>query len=424
MLNLSAKVRWDKLLFAAVPVALLAGTWLVARTAVDHLLWHDAVTTGSNWTTYIVENVKDLSEIAKGEKPNADSQRFFDRAQKVGQVFRYVIYDPEGHSRFISDSLDKDDDEDEDIGQHNPAAARAIAQGHPLVNAEDGEPPERPRFFSEAYVPAVSNGKTIAIVETYIDQTEKRAEYRRTLVLMSGALLTLIALAFGIPAFAWMRRTQEKRAADAHIRYLAEHDSMTGLINRGRLEREAAAALASRPKARVALYYLDVDHFKDINDTLGHAAGDALLVAVASRLKALAPNDLLARVGGDEFVVVQRDAPDDIAVREFATDIRDKLSAAYDLNGHSANVTASVGVAIAPAHGDSIARLMKSADLALYHCKTNGRHDVSIFSLDMDKDLAERLRLERAIRIAVAEEQFELYYQPAVEMPRRRACGL
>src|SRR5579863_811410 len=418
----------DMILFGAVPIALLAGTWLVAKATVDHLLYHDAVATGRNWTAYIADNVKDLAEIAKGAKPNADSQSFFERAREAGQVFRFVIYDPGGHARFVSDSFDKDKDEDsveakdedDDLAEHNPAAARASAEGRPLVNAEDGEPPARPAFFSEAYLPAVQNGKTIAIVETYVDQAEKRDEYRRTLILMSAALLVLIALAFGAPALAWLKRSNEKRLAEAHIQFLAHHDALTGLINRNRLVEEAAAALAglAKSKNRIGLHHIAVDHFKDVNDTLGHDAGDALIMAVAGRLKALAgDNDRVARIGGDEFVVLQVGAPDEKAICAFAAEARCQLSLPYDLNGQAGNVTVSIGVAVAPDHGDTVARLMKSADLALYRSKTGSRGAISIFAADMDDELAERLRLERAIRDALTREAFELYYQPSVEMP-------
>jgi predicted signal transduction protein with EAL and GGDEF domain len=131
----------------------------------------------------------------------------------------------------------------------------------------------------------------------------------------------------------------------------------------------------------------------------------------------------VARLGGNEFVVMQVGATDAEAIDAFAKKLRAGLAAPYDLDGHAANVTVSIGIAVAPAHGDSIGRLMKSGDLALYHSKTNGRDTVSIFSADMDKELAERLRLERAIRAAVADEQFELYYQPAVAMPDGHLVG-
>src|SRR5271170_653858 len=435
-----AYLPMDKVVLCVVPLASVAGTWFVATQTVDHLLYHDAVTTGRDWTSYLVDNVKDLEAIANGTKPSTDSQRFFDEAQVAGQVFRYVIYDPEGHTRFDSENragskdepksdravLAKLDDDDEDLGEHNAAAARAGAEGRPLVNAADGAPPARPAYFSEAYLPAVANGKTVAVVETYVDQTEKRDEYRRTLVTMGTALLTLIGIAFGVPALGWLRRSNEQRLAEAHIHFLAHHDSLTGLINRNRLADEASASLSSltKPNARLALHHVDIDHFKDINDALGHDAGDMLVIAVAQRLKDMArPQDRVARVGGDEFVLVQPHAADDDAISAFAGEMRRWLSQPYNLNGHAAQVTVSIGVAISPTHGDTILQLMKSADLALYHSKTGGRNRISVFSADMDKELAERLSLERAIRDALAAEAFELYYQPTVEMPGERLVG-
>src|ERR1700683_3754904 len=164
----------DILALVGVLCLFVAGAWAVSRATVEHLLHHDAAATARTWASYLVKNVEDLDQIAAGQKPSADSQRFFDRVQQVGQVFRYIIYDPQGHIRLVSDDLDDDPDEDEDLAAHNPAAARSIAAGEPLINVEEGEPPTRPPFFAEAYVPVAVNGKTVAIVEVYVDQTEKR----------------------------------------------------------------------------------------------------------------------------------------------------------------------------------------------------------------------------------------------------------
>jgi diguanylate cyclase (GGDEF)-like protein len=435
------------LLLGVFPALLLGGTWLVAKSAVDHLLAHDAVMTGRSWTSYLLDNVKDVEEIAKGAKPSVESQAFFDRAQKAGQVFRYVIYDRDGHTRFVSGSENKaqsalrgstadtnendansgkqaEDEDDEDLAIHNPSAARASASGHELINAEDGDSINRPEFFSEAYLPAVTNGKTVAIVETYIDQTEKRTEYRRTLVLLSGALLLLVAAAFGLPGWVLRKRSNEKRLADAHIHFLAHHDSLTGLINRSRLTEELETRLAAHASPGPTLLYIDIDHFKDVNDTLGHDAGDALLVEVAKRLRGAASDqDCVSRIGGDEFILLRVQMANDVEVFADAARICGKLSVPYTLNGHMTNVTVSIGVAIAPAHGDTVATLMKNADLAAYASKTGGRGKVSMFSPSMAKELVDRLALEGAIRDALESESFELYYQPAVRMPDERLVG-
>ncbi|HXW19829.1 MAG TPA: EAL domain-containing protein [Roseiarcus sp.] len=437
-----ASLPFDKVVLGIVPLAMVAGTWFAATKTVDRLLYQDAVASGRNWTSYLVDNVRDLEAIAKGAAPSPDSRRLFDGAREDGQVFRYVIYDTRGFARFVSDDRWQDprggkdesasaaglsqEDDDIVIGERDPIAARAIAEKGPLINTEDGEAPGRPAFFAEAYLPAVINGKTIGVVETYVDQTEKRDEYRGALVLMGTALLALIGIAFGIPALGLLRRSNEQRLAEAHIHFLAHHDSLTGLINRNRLSDDGAAAFAglSRPNARLALHHVDIDHFKDINDTLGHDAGDMLIMAVAQRLKAMAkPHDLVARVGGDEFVLLQTLAADEKSIAAFAGEMRRWLSQPYDLNGHAAHVTVSIGVAVAPAHGDSIALLTKNADLALDHSKSAGRNRVSIYSNDMERELAERLRLERAIRDALAAGAFELHYQPAVEMPNARLVG-
>jgi diguanylate cyclase (GGDEF)-like protein len=438
-------------LIAVVPLALLAGTWVAAKITVDHLLYHDAVTTARSWTSYLVDNVKDLRQIANGEKPSAESQAFFDRAQKAGQVFRYVIYDPQGHPRFVTDTLQKaadrnddmrlrgvseekppsirkvdDDDDGGPLSEHNPAAARTLAAGLPFISAEEGEPPVRPEFFSEAYMPVVSDGKTDAIVETYIDQTEKRTEFQRTLIFLSAALLLLIGLAFGVPGLAWLKRNEEKRVADAHIRFLSEHDSLTGLINRNKLNEETEAALKSIAKSggRLALHDIDVDQFKDINDTLGHDAGDALIRTIADRLRGIVSDqDRVARIGGDEFMVLQTGAADDQAVAALSAEIQRCLSAPYALVGHTVEVTVSIGVAGAPRDGETVARLMKSAGLALEAGKMGGRNRISFFTSGLDRDLSERLRLEKAVQSSLATESFELYYQPTVAMPERRLVG-
>ncbi len=417
----------DAVLLCAMPLGLLFGAWMVGKLTVDHLLAHDAAMTGQGWATYLADNVKDLDQIAAGQPPTEESRRFFERVQKVGQVFRYAIFDPDGRLRFASNG--SDDDNDKDAGARNPRAVRAIVTNGPVVNAEEPDADEaavRPPFFAEAYVPVMLHEKFVGVVETYVDQTEKRNAYRAALVIMSAALTLLMAFAFGIPAFAFLRRSREKRVADARIHFLAHHDALTGLINRDRLAETVMGLLAhpANTPNPLALHYLDIDNFKDVNDTLGHDAGDALIAAVAQRLQTLVgPHDSVARVGGDEFVVVQTEWANEAGAAAFASELVRELARAFDINGHRAAITLSVGVAVVPGHGDSFTRLMKSADLALYRSKTLGRNTMTLFSPDMDQELAERLRLERALRHAVEADGFELHFQPAVEMPDRRLVG-
>jgi diguanylate cyclase (GGDEF)-like protein len=413
-------------ILGVILAGLTAGTWVIQSFAIDRLLFQDAVSAGHTWASYLAKSVGDLEHIAGGGSPSAASMTFFERAQRVGHVFRYKIFDARGYLRLVSDELTAIGTDAQNLGEHNAVAAKVLAEGRPHVVAKEGKPPNRPPFFAEAYVPVSVGGRTIAIVEAYVDQTEKRELFQTTFMAAALALSLLTAFAFCLPAVAWYRRTMEKQRADERIRFLAHHDAMTGLPNRNRLvERlqESLAAGATEQRC-VALHYVDLDRFKDVNDTLGHDAGDSLIVTTAQHLRALAgPKDLVARLGGDEFAVLQTD----LAGRSDAERLAARIMAAFVkpflLNGHENAVTASVGVAVAPDDGNDATRLMKCADLALYRSKADGRNCVRFFAPEMDAELQARLKLERCIRDAAMQEAFELHYQPLLEMPGEKLVG-
>jgi len=216
-----------------------------------------------------------------------------------------------------------------------------------------------------------------------------------------------------------------RRQAQAHIVYLAQHDPLTGLANRGVLmERLAAAAAAGRHGRLSALLCLDLDRFKEVNDTLGHPSGDALLRTVAARLRAVVrEGDLVARLGGDEFAVLLEAlaAPEDAA--ELAQRMIEAVQAPYDLDGQRAVVGTSVGIALTGADAGSAERLLQNADLALYQVKHQGRGHYRFFEPGMDRRMQARRRLEMELRDAIAAEQFEIHYQPRVGLHDRRLRG-
>jgi diguanylate cyclase (GGDEF)-like protein len=410
-------------LLVLVLAALAGGSWAIEKLTIEHLLNRDAVSTGHSWASYLAQTVGDLPQIARGEKPSAASLAFFERAQKVGNVFRYKIFDPDGYLRLVSDELTAFGTDSQNLGEHNAAAAAAIAAGRPLVVAKEGKPPGRPPFFSEAYVPVIVGGRTIAIVEAYVDQTEKREHFLTTLTLAAIALGLLTTLAFGVPAAAWYRRTKEKQRAEERVNFLAHHDAMTGLPNRNRLVEKLQQGLLAAPGRMMALHCIDLDHFKNVNDTLGHDAGDTLIMATAERLRAVAgSNDLVARFAGDEFAMLQLDVADADEATRMAGRVLEALSKPFLLNGHEIAVTASVGIALAPKDGDTPARLLKSADLAMYKSKADG-NCLRLFAPEMDDELLARLELEKAIREATQSDGFALHFQPVVDMPDGRLTG-
>jgi diguanylate cyclase (GGDEF)-like protein len=329
-------------------VLLIAGTFAAVKLTTDHLLYRQATSAAENWARYVAANVKDLEQIAQGELPSSASMEFFRWAQRVGLVYRYEIFNREGFSQLVSD---RKQTALVDLSEFSPEAARSVARRTPVVAAQEGDGVERPAFFAEAYVPVMSGDRPIAVVAAFLDQTQEREAFLNTFLAAAVSLCLLTALAFCLPAVAWYRRTKEKERADEQIRYLAHHDVMTGLDNRHQLSEKLQRALVALPElgGKLALHYVDLDRFKDVNDTLGHDAGDSLLQLAAERLRMAArKKDCVARIGGDEFTIVQVDATDKSEAEALAQRIIATLREPFLIKGQSVSVGASVGIAMAP----------------------------------------------------------------------------
>ncbi len=209
----------------------------------------------------------------------------------------------------------------------------------------------------------------------------------------------------------------ERKAAEARIDHLAHHDALTGLFNRYSLENRLAQSLlaARRENQQLAVIFIDLDRFKVINDTLGHHVGDLLLIEVANRLsECVRESDIVARLGGDEFVVTLTSLANDMDAALVAKKIVATLGDTYEIDGKQLHTTPSVGISLFPANGEDVDTLMKNADTAMYHAKEKGRNNFQFFSPAMTAAATERLELERDLRSALANSEFELHYQPQV----------
>lgn len=222
-------------------------------------------------------------------------------------------------------------------------------------------------------------------------------------------------------------QADDKARADQQIEYLATHDSLTGLPNRamfGQLLHFAIEA-ARRHDRRFAVLFIDLDRFKIINDSLGHGAGDALLVEVAGRLRhGVRASDVVARLGGDEFVVILNEAADIDGIERAAGSLLAVLSQPLQLNGHECHITASIGIAVYPTDGTDEQTLTKYADIAMYHAKEEGKNRFRFFSNEVKTQSIETLTLETALRHALERNQFALHYQPKMDMASGEITGV
>jgi diguanylate cyclase (GGDEF)-like protein/PAS domain S-box-containing protein len=218
---------------------------------------------------------------------------------------------------------------------------------------------------------------------------------------------------------------RERRKAEESIRFLAHHDPLTKLANRNRFQEEMDRALKRAERGeRFAVLCLDLDHFKQVNDTLGHAIGDQLLISAAQRIEAcVRKTDTVARIGGDEFAIVQSGGELPIGSTSLAARLIESISKPYLIDGHQLAIGTSVGIAIAPEDGNDPETLLKNADLALYRAKTDGRGVFRLFEPEMDARMQARRKLELDLRNAVQLEEFEPYYQPLVDVGTQELTG-
>jgi len=221
------------------------------------------------------------------------------------------------------------------------------------------------------------------------------------------------------------QQTEERARAEALVTHMARHDALTLLPNRVLFRENLKLELQRvRREHPLAVLCLDLDNFKSVNDTLGHPIGDALLKAVADRLaRCLSESDTVARLGGDEFAIVQAAGAQPVAATMLAQSLIDALAAPYEVDGHTVVVGTSIGIALAPNDGGDPDEVLKNADMALYRAKAEGRGTYRFFEAAMDAEMQARRLLELDLRAALAREEFELHYQPLVDLTAARLSG-
>ncbi len=261
-------------------------------------------------------------------------------------------------------------------------------------------------------VPILAGDEVLGVMVVYLPDGHRRVEHETAFLARVADVLSM-----GIM----------RRRAEAEIAYRAYHDALTGLPNRrllmDRLERSLASYLRHGHKG--AVLFIDLDHFKTVNDSLGHRTGDDLLRLVGSRLQqTLRKEDTVARLGGDEFVVLLPEISDDPEVtanhaRRVADKVRAALSRAYTLDGRALHVTPSVGIALFPLDQNGADDILRQADTAMYRAKEGGRNTVQFFLPEMQTAVEERLRVQSHLRAALGREEFSLHFQAQVDTEGR-----
>jgi len=420
------------LALAAIVLALLT-----LRAIGERTLRGGAAQIAVGYVQYLRDATPGLDRLFETGALDEATREQLARMRRVGEVYRFKLFDRQGRPLLVSDHLDAADPLSASSG-HWPgrdAATRPyrappeVLAGETVLELRHGDgDADRPRTYIEAYVPAARDGRVIGIVEVYLDHSTRFARMRAALWQIGAVLLTLIAIVAGI-AFGLLRRARAAhRASDARARWLAEHDALTGALNRAAFSRALAAALSgpgAGPRAPIAVLCIDLDRFRQVNDHHGPAKGDAVLRECAQRLASLvARGDLVARLGADEFAVLHFARGGDEDLARLAGHAVGALALPMEVDGRLLQVGASVGVAPwAVGEGVSVDALLHQADAAMTRAKQAGGSGFAFYDAEVDRRLEERRLLADELRGALAQGALSLHYQALFDRDGRTLIG-
>ena len=277
----------------------------------------------------------------------------------------------------------------------------------------------QPDYYTHALVPIFAGGSVVGMLSFFIDMSQP---YQNVMQVLTAATLSfglVLAVAFGLPALGFWLRTRQKEVAETQLRFLAQHDALTELENRNVLVGKLELALATQDarNQKLAVLCMNLDHFKDVNDSLGHEAGDKLLKQVAGRLRqVLACNEHVARASGDEFIVLQEAIPSRESAALLAQRLLGEFSRPFVIDGHVLRIGPSIGIAIWPEDGTEAETLTKNADTALQAVKSAERGTYYFFEAAMDALQQRRRHVAERVRFACERNAFMLNYQPVFSL--------
>lgn len=432
-----------KMVVVALVLISIVVTALLLQVFMNSLLEREATLAGQRWATNVEASLDDLDQILAGKTGSVKTADTLNHISSAGQVYRYEFTNHDGditysmgsyalasrkqtHDDSVSKSHDGHSTHMSDADSHevtahvdaeggtHPVSAHDPHEGH-SVRIKYGDGTMHPRHFAKVVHPVSKNGIHLGTVTIYMDQTETQALLRDTMLLLFMVLVGMTIIGFSLPAIFYLRGRTASNKAREEVQFHARYDAMTRLLNRRSFIKNVDQVLGETDKENLnhALHFIDVDNFKAINDTYGHDTGDELLRQVSKKLRTeISSKHIVARIGGDEFALFQKDVGTDENVKTFAAKLQEVFSTPFLLNGRDVTTSASIGTAISLRDGATCKGLMKSADFALYAVKAAGRNGQLIFEPGMKRAQDERIEMEFSLRTAREDGNFELHFQP------------
>jgi diguanylate cyclase (GGDEF)-like protein len=405
----------------AVLSALIAAAAFIAPSKISRIeLEHEALVAANRLKAQMLKEPDALFYALTSPSLTPQFGELLDKSGYGPRVLRYELYDRAGVLVFTSglSGLNLD-------GELSTLLA-SPANETPRVALYQSTHGATPSNFAVLTLPLALNGEPRGTLIVYLDQSDQAAVLSRYFNLVAAITLLLLSAGIAVPgAFAWMRERQ-RRMAEEQLHYLEEHDALTGLSNRKAFGEGLAEAMQRmhRNRTHIAVLCLDIDKFKEINEAADHSGGDQVLRDIGARIKAtLREGNLIARLAGDEFAIALVDITNLGDVMAFMNRLVEALRRPFQVANKEMLVTTSVGIALAPADGDTAPMVLRHAGIALARAKGDGGQRMCFFEHSMDKALQRRRMVEHELRLALGREEFEVVYQPQYDLATERQCG-
>ena len=406
-------------LIAAIAVVVV-GALYVQNNAQWGMLRADAEANATSWAEFIVDRVPSIGHVISGKQPIEVAAAYLWGRNQFGDLKRFRVYDLDGTVRIDSAQKDFRPIYDPSGFATNALAAKVATKRTTIFTFREEKVEGETRYTTTTMQPLLEGGRIVGVIEVVSDASAAWVALKAQFDAAAVQILGLVFLAFLLPGILYLRRTGQLRFATNRLRHTVEYDSLTGTLNRSAFTALLADKLSDDgPRGgEVAVHFIDLDRFKNVNDTLGHAVGDQVLSATAQRLRRLlGTRERLARLGADEFAILQPFYPSSPeVVLQLGRDVSREMSRPFFIENAEIQIGATIGTAASPTDGKTVDELIRAADIALAHAKETSRGSVLAFNREMEAERLSRQRIEMRLRHALAHHQFEIHYQPLYSM--------
>ncbi|MEX6504933.1 putative bifunctional diguanylate cyclase/phosphodiesterase [Jiella sp. M17.18] len=425
MALLFLKRHWTLLLGGAAMICFVVATVLgLGQSAVGNLVRAEMRSRGSNFAHLLLTPDGQLDAFLTGIARDPDAEATVRKVANLAGIDSFAIFDRHGKEVFRSRS-----DRYEWLLRDRPGGISSGDRLGPSVLATPGDWQivyDDGRANPSVIEPLIRNGRTVAYVSVVANMIAERRHYQVTLARTSMLVVLVLLIATGAPFLLYIRRKRKIAEADERILFLANHDPLTHLLNRRRMQEEADQILSTirATRERMAFLYIDLDELSEVNDNYGQACGDELLRVVANRLaSATGDDDILARIGADDFAILFRRVVSREDVSSLSRRITEAVCEPVDLGGNTIIPQISIGCALVPEAGRTHSELVKHAEIAHYHHKGDKANALAFFESWMDEETHRKREVEALLRKAIEKDGFELFYQPLVSGEDARLLG-